>query len=390
VELSKYLKENGIKIIIGGVHATFLPYQTLRDSNADYVICGEGEIPLLKLLNNNMKNFDPETGGGGGGGFKGVYSLSNLNSDTMNIQKADVIENLDVLPFPDWEQMAPNAYPKTPFGVFVKNFPVGIIFSSRGCPYSCKFCSSPAFCNKKIRFRSPDNVVKEIVYLVEKFKVREIQFLDDNITMKREHIEQICNLIIANDIKISWSCPNGIRADKVDDDLIKLMKKAGCYYTALGIESANEKILKNIDKKESIETIRKAIKIITSNGIICMGFFILGLPGETKETIQETINFALTSGLDRISFAIFDVTPGSDLWDELAGEYTIDFSKKSRLNPTWIPAGLTKEEIVSAQGIAVKKFYANPVNFFKNMSYIKPVQILYLVKRLFEFKIISK
>jgi radical SAM superfamily enzyme YgiQ (UPF0313 family) len=377
IALSKLLKENNIRVIIGGVHPTFMPHKTLVDSHADFVVRGEGEAALLSLMENNMNNT----------GIRGVYALSDI-TENSSLAKADTIQNLDDIPFPDWEQMPPGRYPKAPHGAVAKRFPIGLIISSRGCPYSCKFCSSPNFYDRKIRFRTPENVVNEMKYLIENFGVKEIQFEDDNITMNRTHIEKICHLILENNLKINWSCPNGIRADRVDEELIKLMRKAGCYYCALGIESGNAGILKNIDKKETIEIIQKAIHIITKNGIICQGFFIVGLPGETKSTIKETMRFALKSGLDRAQFCMLDILPGCALWTELIGEYVSDFSKKSFKEPEWIPKGLTKTDLLNAQSLAFRKFYMRPKIFFQTIRYVKPSQIFYLLKRLFDYRIL--
>jgi len=120
-ELSVLLKKNGIKVIIGGVHPTFYPYLTLKESNADFVVCGEGEKALLELLNNNFDNT----------GIKGVYSLSDLKDETTPFEKTDMIENLDDIPFPDWEQMQPGSFPAAPHGVFFKKFPIAPIITSR-------------------------------------------------------------------------------------------------------------------------------------------------------------------------------------------------------------------------------------------------------------------
>ena len=264
-ELSNLLKSNSKTVIIGGVHPTFLPNQTLVDTNADYIICGEGEIAFSQLLENDLNNKD----------IKGVYSQDDLNNTNTKFESAEIIENLDELPFPDWEQINPNTYPQATHGFFAKNFPIGFITSTRGCPYSCKFCASPSFYKKKIRFRSPQNIIEEIKYLVNHIKVKEIHFEDDNLTFDRNHISEICNLIIENNIKINWGCPNGIRADKVDDELIKLMKKAGCYFFFYGIESSNDKILKNINKGESSDVIRKSINLAKKIKLFATDFLYL-------------------------------------------------------------------------------------------------------------------
>lgn len=379
VKLSKTLKKHDLKVIIGGVHPSFLPFQTLKDSKADFVVCGEGEIALLKLLKAkiNTKN------------IPGVYSLNNIKSKTF-VTKAVAEANLNKLPFPDWEQIDPRTYPQAPHGAIAKNFPIGIIMTTRGCPYMCSFCASQKFYDRKIRFRSIDNVIAEIRYLVKNFGIKEVHFEDDNLTMKRNHVEKLCKDIIKYKIDISWACPNGIRADKVDEKLLKLMKKAGCYFVAFGIESANSKILKNIHKLETIETIKKAIELANKVGIECQGFFIFGLPGETKKTIRESIDFAKNSKLARAQFMILDVIPGSELWDTLKGKFKPNWKKNSYKEPEWLPKGLTKEYLMNAQSIAFKEFYLRPVILFRFARFIKLNQIKFLLQRFSEYRLVGK
>ncbi len=379
VTLSRLLKQRNLRVVLGGVHPTFLPYQTLRDSQADYVIRGDGEIGLLKLVQNDFVN----------DGIPGVYSRQEIESGKTPDEKAQCSENLDELPFPDWEQIDPNSYPEAPHGAIVKNFPIGVITSTRGCPHQCTFCASPNFYDRRIRFRSPENVLEEIKYLIDRFGVREIHFEDDNLTFKREHVERICNLIIENGIKISWACPNGIRADTVDEDLMRLMKESGCYCVAYGIESANPQILKNVKKSETIETIEKAIDAANKAGISCQGFFIFGLPGETSETIRETIDFATNSKLSRAQFLILDVIPGSELWHTLKGQFNPDWTKNSFKEPEWIPHGLTKEQLESAQSRAFWKFYCNPGRFLRLAASVRPRQLRYMCHRLKDYRILN-
>lgn len=380
VELSKMLKEEGYTVLIGGVHPTFMPKDTLKDTLADFVIVGEGEIALNEFLDGERER-ERE--------IQGIYSLKDFENG-KEILKAEKIENLDDLPFPDWEQINPNLYPRAPHGAIVKGYPIGIIMSSRGCPYRCKFCASPKFYDRSIRFRSPENVVEEIKYLIKNFKVKEIQFEDDNLTLKREHIEKICNLMIKNKIKIHWSCPNGIRADKVDEQIIRLMKKAGCYNFAYGIESANPQILKNINKDEDINLIKKSIEIANKCRISCQGFFIFGLPGETKETIRETIDFAVKSKLTRAQFLILDVLPGCQLWTDLDKKFVPKFNKNSYKEPEWLPENLTAEDLLEAQSLAFKKFYFRPRIMFKMLQDVSFSQIKYLLIRLLEYGILRK
>jgi radical SAM superfamily enzyme YgiQ (UPF0313 family) len=380
VTMSLYFKDKGYTVVFGGVHPTFMPYQTLVDSKADYVFCGEGEIALLKLLENNMDNQ----------GIKGVYSLKNLNDADSPYERADIIHNLDGLPFPDWDSMAPNDFPPAPMGVFFKKYPIATIMTTRGCPYKCTFCASTNFYEGKIRFRSPENVVDEMLYLQEKFNVKEFHFIDDSINMNKAHLENICKLIIEKKLKVCWSCPNGIRADKIDENLLGLMKKAGCYYIAIGIESSNPEILRNIKKAETIEAITDAIEIINRCGIGCGAAFLFGLPGETKETIKNTIDFMLRVNLERAHIFMLSLLPGCELFNNLKGQYSPDFSKKIFKDVQWAPEGLTKNDLSKAISTAYRKFYLRPNILFKLLVCIKPRQLKYICKRAFEFGMIFR
>ncbi len=377
IDLSKKLKAAGKLVVIGGPHATCLPEKTLEQTEADFIIIGEGE-ETLKELADAIENKTPLNN------IKGLYSKFN------EYKERPFIKNLDDLPFQDWEQMDPRTYKKAPHGALIKNFPVAPITTSRGCPYGCKFCASPKIWKRSIRFRSPDNVIQEIEYLVKNFGVKEIHFEDDNLTMIRNHIEQICNKIISKKLNISWACPNGIRADKVDLALLKLMKKAGCYYIAFGFESGNQEILNNINKETDLATLKRAAILAEKVGIMTQGFFIFGLPGETKETIQETINFAKTVPLSRAQFLLLDVFPGSELWDELDFENKVDWTKDSYHEATWIPETIDPETLNAASSKAFKQFFFRPKQMFSLIKYFKPAQLPFILKRMVDFKIIKK
>ena len=325
------------------------------------------------------------------GGISGVYTADNIDTiDDDNVVKAKPVDCLDDIPFPDLAQMNPASYPDAPDGAIAKNYPIGVVLTSRGCPYECTFCASPKLCGRRIRFRSPRNVIDEVHYLVDNYGVKEIHFEDDNLTLKRSHIEEICRLLIAEEIPISWACPNGIRADKVDAELIALMKRSGCYCFNLGVESAKREILKNIKKHESLATINGAIKMRAKAGISCQGSFIFGLPGETAETLEETIRFASSSDLSRAQFLILDVLPGCELWETLDGQFCPNWSKDSCREPEWLPAGVNAQPTSPAQIRAFRQFYfANPGRLFRLATLVRPSQVRYLMKRLLDFRIIG-
>lgn len=375
VWLSRLLKNQNQTVIVGGPHATALPRMTLEDTGADYVIVGEGEETLYELLKFIEDGHQICR-------VPGVVAAGNDFFVSRNL-----IENIDDIPFPDWELMDPRGYQKAPHGAFIKQFPVAPIISTRGCPFSCTFCASPLIWGKKIRFRSPENIVDEIEYLVAKFGVREIHFEDDNLTLKRSHITAVCEQILARNIRISWAAPNGVRADTLDRELLTLMQKSGCYFLAFGLESGSQNILNNVRKDVELETLRNAISQAGELGIITQGFFIFGLPGETEATIKETINFSKNSNLDRAQFLLLDVLPGSQLWTDLKGEFDVNFNRRSYQEVMWTPPGVDREVLSQAPVKAFRSFFFRPKQFFKLIRYMRPSQIKFIIRRVKDFSI---
>lgn len=377
IDLSKKLQSKKKTVIIGGPHATALPDITIAETGADFLVLGEGEQTLHELIA-SLKN------GSQTNNIPGVYTLG-----AKHAEKRDFIKYLDELPFPDWEQLDPRTYKKAPHGGLVKSFPVAPIITTRGCPFECTFCASPKLWNKTIRFRSPQNVIKEVKVLVNNYGVREIHFEDDNLTLKKSHIETICNLIIENDLKINWATPNGIRVDTVTPELLALMKKSGCYSIAFGIESGNQDILDNIKKKTRLETIEYAITEANKAGIVTQGFFIFGLPGETEESVRETVDFAKRTMLDKAQFLLLDVLPGSELWENLKGDFDIDWGRESYHEVSWVPNTMNKEVLQKAQAKAFRSFFLRPKQLLYFMRFFKLSQFAYITKRILDFGILS-
>ena len=369
-------RNKNIKIVIGGAHPTFMPYMTLAETKCDYAVLGEGEISLPKLIS-----------AGDNKGIKGVYSLKDLKDENTPVEKSEIYSNLDDIPFPDWEQMHPASYPPAPMGMIAKNYPIALMMSSRGCNFGCVYCAGGQFYDRKVRFRSPENTAAEMKLLKEKYGVKEIQFLDDNIILRRDHIEALCNIIIKENLKITWSCPNGIRADCLDYELACLMKKAGCYLCTIGIESSNPQILKNIKKGEDIETITRALKCAKKAGLIITGAFILGLPGDTRETINETINYALKMPIDRALFTLMDVVPGCELWRKNKEKYKNFQRETSFAKPSIVPEGMTEEELLKLQQKAFRKFYFRPRIMFNILKLMRISQLKFVIIRLLKFRL---
>ncbi len=375
VGLCRALKKYDLPVIVGGVHPTFLPAATLEDTGADFVVCGEGEAALVELVRNGLDHH----------GLPGVYTAGELSPD-QPAAPARGPENIDDLPFPDWSQMPPAAYPKAPHGAVARSYPIGQVMTTRGCAGRCAFCSAPSLHGGKIRFRSGKSVAEEVRRLVEQFHVREIQIEDDNLAASGSHLEAVCTAISSLPFRIPWTCPNGLRADGVDEHLLRCMKDAGCYMVAFGVESASNDILNKCGKKETIEQIETAINLADKVGLISHGFFIFGLPGETPRTIAETIRFASKSRLRRAQFLILDVLPGSRLWRELT--FTPDWEKESFAEPEWIPPGLTRDMLVAAQKRAFRQFYRHPARLFHLAALLRPGQIPVVLRRLSAFRLL--
>ena len=375
IELSRQLKKRGFTVVIGGPHASALPEMTLEATRADYIIVGEGELTFWELIECLKHNKPTEN-------IPGL--LTKKDKKTINRQ---LIDDLDSLPFPDWKQINPRIYKKAPHGGLIKSFPVAPLITSRGCPFECTFCSSPFLWDRKIRFRSPQNVVDEIAYLVKEFKIKEVHFEDDNLTLKRKHVEDICNLILKRKIKINWATPNGIRVDTLDLELLRLMKRSGCYFIAFGIESGNQGILDNAKKGVNLETVRRVASLAKKAGIVTQGFFIFGLPGETEETMKETMAFAKSIPLDKAQFLLLDILPGSELWSQLKKDKTVDWNYKSYQEAVWAPPGLSVEQLNQTVGYAFRTFFFRPRQIIFLLRYFKLSQIPFIVRRAIDFKI---
>jgi radical SAM superfamily enzyme YgiQ (UPF0313 family) len=291
------------------------PELTLQDNNVDFVAVGEGEFTTLELYRclNALENYESIDGLG----FK-------KNGQILVNRPRKLIEDLDSLPFPSWHLMDPSLYPPSPQGFFFHSHPIAPIMTSRGCPYSCTFCASCGFWKRKYRVRSPANVLSEIIMLTEKFGVNEFQILDDNFTLHKQRALKICEGIIDAKLDITWNLPNGIRVDRVDRELLRKMKQAGCQYVTLGIESASQKILDRVKKNINLHQVKKAADLCRQEHLIVGGFFIFGLPYETRETALETIRFALELKLDIAQFHIFTPLPGSSEFQNWVEKKEID------------------------------------------------------------------
>ena len=281
-----------------------------------------------------------------------------------------------------------------PHGMIYKALPLAPIITTRGCPYSCIYCSAPITAGKRMRYRDTVKVVDGIEMLIKKYGVKEVRIEDDNFTLKRVHTVAICEEIIKRKIKIHWGHPNGVRIDKLDPDLLKLMKKAGCYQMSLGIESANQRILDLIKKRLNKDLVRKTVEEVHKAGIQAVGFFMIGFPTETKKEMKETINFACSLKLDRANFTKATPLPGTALYDMWLEKYAkdkiIDWKNFNyyQFYADW--SECTPKEIAKLQTWGFMKFYLTKFRFLKVLFSLQRRQIILFCKRIIKITLTTE
>jgi len=374
-------KRRGIITCLGGPHVSALPKQSLIETEADFVIIGEGEVSLSELAEalEKRKSFNKINGIG----FK-------KNGKIVINPRRELIKNIDELPMPAWELMNPKDYPMAPHGAFIKKFPSTPIITTRGCPFNCSFCASKSTWMQKLRYRSSKKVVDEIEFLHKKFGVQEFHFEDDNFTSNRKHAVEVCQEIINRNLKIVWACPNGVRIDCLDSELLALMKKSGCYLLAFGIESGNQKILDSMQKHLELFKVPKILKMVKQAGIETWGFFILGLPGETETSAIETIRFARDNLFDRAQFCIFTPLPGSTAFDKFYSTNTPPKWENFNFFSVVYIEKLSEEKLKKLHKKAFTSFYLRPRIIFNLLKNLKIQQVKWLIKRAAQYHFFNK
>ena len=299
--------DHNIPVVVGGAHPSCMPEYVIRDPNIDFLVIGEGEmifLDLIKKIDENVSCLD----------IKGLWSK--VDGKIEKNAKREFIKDLDSIPFPAWHLLPIEKYIKIGQAHgSQKRKRFASIITSRGCPGNCVFCSIHSVWGYNWRARTPENVVSEIEKLVSEYKIREIHFEDDNLTLSKQRMAKICDLIIERNLDISWTTPNGVAVNTLDLDLLEKMKKSGCYQLSFGIESGDPYVLREIIHKPiNLGTVRTVIDWSKKLGIWTHGFFVLGFPGESSENIRHTITFAKESNLDSANFFIATPYPGTQLY----------------------------------------------------------------------------
>jgi len=368
-----------IVTILGGPHPSAVPDETFMffGNLVNYIFVGESEIGFPKLID-FLESGEPS--------LNEIEGLVFIKEDKILKNQPICPDNIDGFKIA-WDLIPPNSYPMAPHGAFFKQYPIAPIITSRGCPFHCTFCGGHIISGRKIRQRSIENVISEIRLLYDRYGVREIHIEDDNFTFRKEYVLQFCSQLKNNFPDLTWTCPNGVRIDTLDEEVLEAMKSAGCYALSIGIESGSDRILKLMKKSLNVQKISEKIEMLKKFDLDINAFFILGYPGETEEDIKKTIKFALSLPLKRASFANFQPLPGTEAYYELIknGQLKIDHWENfspSLQSTIWAPQGFTVSKLVWYRRKALLKFYLRPRIIIDFILGIKSFEHLrYIIKR---------
>jgi len=364
--IKKDLKLNS-SIVLGGVHPTIFPKETIKNPDIDFVVIGEGEITffeLVKALQEKRNNFE---------NINGLYYKK--GNQIINTPARELIPDLDSIPFPARNLFNLNLYHSAPTKKLTAE-QCSPILTSRGCAFDCIHCVSKSIWQRRIRYRSSENIVSEIEECIDNYNIKEFNILDDNFTINESRAVEFCQKVIKKKLPIAWICFS--RADGITDELTKIMAQAGCKKISLGLESGSQKILNLMRKRTTIEQGKKAVEIIRKNKILAHASFMLGNIKETKETIRETIDFAKSLDLDNISFFITCPVPGSDLYYYAKDNGFINdktpwemFAPLSNTPPVLAQNNLSQNDLIYWQKKAFREFYFRPKYIYRQLRQIR-------------------
>jgi radical SAM superfamily enzyme YgiQ (UPF0313 family) len=299
--------------VIGGPHPTVRAKETLKISDyVDVVVRGEGEETFSDLTKKYDKNDRNK--------FSEVRGISyKENKKIIETGDRPPIENLDSLPFPAYHLLPMDRYKYwdrlfSGFAIKKNGIPFSYMFTSRGCPYNCAFCSSRALWGENWRNRSPENILDELKILNDKYKRKVVDIIDDTFTINKKRVIKLCNLIKKEDLDMSFICTT--RVDLFDREIAFSLKKAGFSIVYFGLESGDQKILNYLCKGFSLADSKKAVNTARDAGLKVGSNFILGIPGETKKEIKKTMNFAKQLNLNSTSFTILLPFPGTKIYED--------------------------------------------------------------------------
>jgi radical SAM superfamily enzyme YgiQ (UPF0313 family) len=365
-EMADIIRRAGIPVFMGGPHVTFLAEEAL--AHCDYVFRGEAEQTILPFLEALSKGQSPE----------GIPGLAFMTPDGLQQNPiSDFCENLDAYPFPDFSLIAGKERTKCKVSITP-------IVTSRGCPFGCNFCAVTRMFGRGYRFRSVANVMEEI----RGHNARWLFFYDDNFAARPAHTKELLRAMIAEGITARWMAQVRIDIAK-DPELLDLMKRSGCYYLYIGIESTNPKTLAALNKGQTPEEIESAIRTIQSYGINIHGMFIFGTDQDDPSTIRATVKFAKRIDLASVQFMVLTPLPGTPVFEQMQSSGRLlsrDWSYYDAHHVVYQPKNMSFLQLQKLTLRAMLRFYT----LGRILSRLRRFDLLIMVVRAYGWRMTRK
>ena len=377
-------RKHPVKILIGGgEHFTGLPKLSLETTPIDYLVLGEGEetsCELLAALERNQKDLSNVPG-----------IAFRRNGDVIITEKRKRIKDVDSLPWPAWDLFNPKFYYEKGFIAGLDSGMTMPILATRGCPYGCTYCSSSNMWNRRWYARTPKNVVDEMEFYQKKYGAINFPFQDLTAILQKKWVIEFCQEILTRGMKITWQLHVGTRGEVIDDEVAEFYQKTGGHNLCLAPESGSERTRKLIKKKMSEESLMKAVRASTKQGLTVCVFLVLGFPHDKWSDIRKTIRLArklALAGVNDLGLGFFFPIPGTELCNQLIADGRIDFSDdRFFFIPFAGTEGKLKEENNFCNNLTAKQLtrakYLILLNFYPLSFAIRPVRPLRILVNLF-------
>ncbi|MBF0195417.1 MAG: radical SAM protein [Magnetococcales bacterium] len=358
--IKNFKEKTNLPILVGGAHVMLYPIETMSHKAIDYAIVGEAEIPLPEFINALES----------GKSLHGIKSLcfreeGKLVSDLTR----QSVDNIDEIPYPARHLIDNSKY----INILSKNTNFTAMMSTRGCPYRCTFCDQKT---PPYRLRTAENFVEEVKYNYHNFGIKEFDIYDSTFTANRRRVIEICDLLAKENLDIGWSIRSTIMA--VNHEVLDALKRGGCHTILYGVETSDQELLKKMKKKISNERVWDRLNYTHELGIRVLGFFMFGYPGETKQTIKDTIKFSLDLPLDYVQYTVLIPFPDTEIYEyyqensecgDFWAKYTLDAS--SEVNVELLGSELNREEVSAILAKAYYRFYFRPRIIWARLRQLK-------------------
>ena len=356
---ARLIKEHdqNINVWIGGAHISACPEETMdRFKEFDLGVLNEGEMTVKELLRHY------KDGASSRDNINGIIYRN--NGKLVKTNPRAFINDLDSLPLPAWDLLPDLRYNYRQSVARIDRLPAASLTTSRGCPCKCIFCARNVY-GRSYRGHSAEYVLRMIDFLVERYGVRSVSFEDENFTVNKQRIIDICEALICKKYDLKWSC--AARVDMIQEENLKLMKKAGCTSISFGIESGSQQVLDLLGKNLKLEVINRGIAMTEKMGIRARGYFIIGHPTETLETIEETNDLIKKLPFSEVQVSFMTPFPGTELYDTASkyGTFNNEWTKLNIWTPNFIPHGLAKDVLMVRQKQIMREFYFKPRTIMK-------------------------